>query len=330
MFRGILKPKPKNRKLNTPGIFHNKNNQIFAEAKNNIKNNRPHSRYILGNKGKKSKDKLPIQINNDKNKKISNNFKVILNNSNNKLKNFNNQKIIKLGNPDKNNRNNNFSENNKRNNEHNIRNENKEIKNNIINNNIILNNNNNYDKFSKSLKKNNDNKIIFNELIDFNKKNNINIAHNNIKIINIKDKDKKINKILPLIKNDSKKNLPFIEDNNFNPDKRVNQLNLINKKKDLEIIKNIHINPPNIMKGFINNNFKNNKKKIYVGVPEKNQMNNIINININLNNNLNNARYFMKNKLMENKDIKLKNRQNKFISKEKISINNRFIIEKIY
>ena len=338
MFRGILKPKPKNRKLNTPGIFHNKNNQIFAEAKNNIKNNRPHSRYILGDKGKKSKDKLPIQINNDKIKKISNNFNVLLNNNNNKFINFNNQKIIRLGTPDKNNRNNNFSENNKRNNEHNIRNENKEIKNNIINNNIILNNNN-FVQFSKSLKKNNDNKIIFNELIDLNKKNNINIGQNNIKIINIKDKDKdkKINKILPLIKNDSKKNLPFIEDNNFKPDKRANQINLINKKKNIEIIKNIHVNPSNIMKGFINNNFNNNKKKIFVGIPEKKQINNIINININLNNNLNNDRYFMKNKLMENKDIKLKNRkninlidnrQNNFISKEKNNINNRFIIEK--
>ena len=369
MFRGDQKLKLKKRETKTPGLANNKKARIFIEPNNQIKNkNRPHSKYILGNKGKNNKNKLPIQINNNMNNIKVNNLNInmkknninninIINNINN-IKNIDHNKIQKFNGP-VNIHNINLIKKKiilepkvKNNNHRQLSNEpqgiklnfnnNKIIKNNLINNNDI-NNNNIFNQLSKSLKKNNfqqNNEIKFYNLIEDNNKQNqkkiILQNNNNIKKIFIKEKKEDTNENLPILKNDNNK--IFFKQENLKPNNNMampmpipNQLNLLKIKKD-DKKKNIHINPLNKNKfnGFINNNFKNNKKKIFVNLPDNNQnnrINNLININININNNNNfnnfdnnnNNRYFFNNQFMDNNNYKQNkknnnNRQNNFIN----------------
>ena len=337
MFRENVKPNPKKRTINTPGLIHNKNARIFL-AQNKIpkNNNRPHSKNLFiqkaNNDKNNNKNKLPIQM-----KNINN------------LININNINNIKVTNPKKNkskdfyilnNNHNKNKENNILNLNHN--NLNKNINNNlIVNNNIILNKNN-VNELSKSLKRNNNpqnNQIKFFNLIEENeKKHNKIILHkkdnveknNNINLIN------NIHRQFPLIKNNSKQKIKFLEEENFKPNNNINinnninnnnnnQIKFLNIKKEFDIKRNIHINK-NKVNGFINNNFKNQKKKVFVGFEDKKNKNNLINLKINMkinNNGLNNnKRYFLKN----NNDINmnLKNRE----KKKKNDRQNNFLINK--
>ena len=300
--------KPKKKRMNTPNILQNNNTRMIAAQNLNLKNNRPRSKYILGNR-KKSKDNIPIQMNNNNKKKLKlDNLNVIFNNKNiNKNNNINilnininAQKNFKPEQLARNIRKADSSEQHPLNRKKIFlgkgNNGKKEIKNNLIN----YNNNNIYiDNFSKSLKKNNlnqNNQIKFYDLIEANSKNNKNkkLIQNNIKNFIKKEKED----ILPLIKNDSKSKLLFKEEDNFKPDNEAVQLNLINNKKEKYNI--IPINKGSKNQPFINNNFINNKK-FFLGLRDKNHFNNnLININININNNINNIGYEPNNKLKDN------------------------------
>jgi serine/threonine protein phosphatase PrpC len=330
MLNGNIKLKLKKRNTNTPNIMHKKNTQLFVDPKQIINNNRPHSKYILKNKGsnnKINKNNFPIKISNKPNNaaiKINmnniNNIHAI--NINNKKKNINingQPKIIPFQGPKKFGINY-FSEDSNRkvkrfflgsgnNNRHTEKEE--EKKNNII---II-------DQLSKSLKKNNNgqnNNI--NQIYNFkeqNKKNNNKIfVKNNIKRINIKNNENDLNKLLPILnKDNTKNNSPFLEENHFKPDSNMpNQIHLLNNKKEFGKKQNMNvIKPMNSKKNqiFINKNFKINKKRIILHSPEINQINNIFNINIHAN--IENNPYIAQNKLLENNNNNLKNRKNKII-----------------
>ena len=325
---GNKKLKLKKKRMNTANILHNKNAQMIAKPNMDLNKNRPHSKNIFENR-KKSKDKIPIKINinnkkikirnlnpniNNKNMNI-NNYMNVINININAQKNFNHiQKEKKFrfadlshgapinkkkyflgkGNDGK-----------------------KEIKNNLINNN---NNNMFIDNLSKSFKKNNliqNNQIKFYDLIEANSKENKEkkLIQNIIKKNTKKEKEK----ILPIIRNSSKDNIIFSEEDNVRPDNEAVpvQLNLINNEKDLEINKKINlipINNGNKKQVFNKNNFNNNKK-YFLGLPDKKVINNNLinmNINININNNKNdNVRYEMNNNLKENsKKFFLKKKNN--------------------
>ena len=86
--------KPKKKRMNTPNILQNNNARMIAAQNLNLKNNRPRSKYILGNR-KKSKDNLLIQMNNNNKKKIKlDNLNVIFNNKN--IKKNNNINILNI------------------------------------------------------------------------------------------------------------------------------------------------------------------------------------------------------------------------------------------
>ena len=129
-----------------------------------------------------------------------------------------------------------------------------------------------------------------------------------------------INRQFPLLKNDSNQKIKFSEQEDFRPDNNINQLKLLNIKKEFEIKKNIHINPliNNKMNGFINNNSKHHKKKVLVGFEDKNHKNNEINKNLNINNNglVANKFYFLKINdahINNRKNNLINDRENKFI-----------------
>jgi hypothetical protein len=337
MFKENVKLKLIKREINTPGLIHNKNAKIFIDKSKGLKNkNRPQTKDIFGKKGNNDKNKpiLPLHINNKNNLININNINNIgvVDNKKYKLKNFKapinfnkidfnlKKKLIAESQERK------FHNRLSQGNNHNI-NQNNNAKNNLIINNNMIINNNNVNQLSKSLKKkenvpNNQNK--FYNLIEENLKNDNKIfLQKNAKNENINNNI--INREFPLLKNDSNQKIKFSEQEDFKPDNNINQLKLLKIKKEFDIKKNIHINPliNNKMNGFINNNFKNYKKKVLVGFEDKKHRNNnnLINMNLNINKNgLNeNKIYFLK-----NNDAQINNRKNNLINDRE----NRFFLNR--
>ena len=357
MFRENKKFKLKQRNTKTPVIFHNQNAQKFIDQNKQMKDNRPHSKNLFGNKEKGNIFKLPIKINNKNNMDSNAKKKILKNIEPINIIDSKAKKKFYLEQEDKKFHIRNFSEekNNKFifNNNHkkekiiNFNNKNLINNNNLLNNNIVINNlinnnqknsnNNNIiiNHLSRSLKKNNipqDNKIKFFNLIEENNKKNQNkIYLQNIKKINLheKEKNENIKNNFPILNNDLKPKIRFLEEGDFKPNNMPNQQNLLKINNPLEIKKKLYINPSNKnkMNIFINNNFKNNKKKVFVRLPETNHINNLININININNNNNfnsNNRYFLK-----NNDFKKKKKKQNFINNNNlINRENNFLFNK--
>ena len=337
MFKENVKLKLIKREINTPGLIHNKNAKIFIDKSKGLKNkNRPQTKDIFGKKGNNDKNKpiLPLHINNKNNLININNINNIgvVDNKKYKLKNF--KAPINFNKIDFNLKKRLIAESQERKfhnrlsqgNNHNI-NQNNNAKNNLIINNNMIINNNNVNQLSKSLKKkenvpNSQNK--FYNLIEENLKNDNKIfLQKNAKNENINNNI--INREFPLLKNDSNQKIKFSEQEDFKPDNNINQLKLLKIKKEFDIKKNIHINPliNNKMNGFINNNFKNYKKKVLVGFEDKKHRNNnnLINMNLNINKNgLNeNKIYFLK-----NNDAQINNRKNNLINDRE----NRFFLNR--
>ena len=332
MFKENAKLKLIKREINTPGLMHNKNAKIFIDKNKGLKNkNRPQTKDIFGRKRNDYNNKqiLPLHINKMNNLININNINNIgvVDNKKYKLKNF--KAPINFNKIDFNLKKNLIVERGERKfhnkliqgNNHNIIQNNNAKNNLIINNNIIINNNN-VNQLSKSLKKkeifpNNQNK--FYNLIEENiKKNDKIFLQKNVMNENINNNN--INRQFPLLKNDSNQKIKFSEQEDFRPDNNINQLKLLNIKKEFEIKKNIHINPliNNKMNGFINNNSKHHKKKVLVGFEDKNHKNNEINKNLNINNNglVANKFYFLKINdahINNRKNNLINDRENKFI-----------------